>query len=563
MKDGADQQGKSLNHQITKSPNLFFLFALIFTAIFLLHAPLLRLPYFWDEAGYYVPAARDVLLHGSLVPQSTLTSGHPPLVMAWLALWWKLSGYTVAVARTAMLLIAAFALLGVFQLGRRVANSQVALAAAICTALYPPFFSQSAMLHIDLPAGAFTVWGLYFYLQDRRLATITLFSLAALAKETAIVAPLALFAWELFLWVVARRMNAGSPPKKAAIYLVRGNHYHPLRSLPQSALFLLAPLLPLGAWYAYHYSETGYLLAAPEYFRYNVAQTLHPLRMVLSFIKRIWHLLGFMHMFLLTAGAAIALRLPPLSDEDGNLRPRIAPAVQMVFAVVIAAYVVMLSVVGGAPLVRYLLPVVPLVILLCVSTLWRRVAQWKIAVAVVCAGFVLALVINPPYPFAPEDNLAYRDFILLHRQAADVLTSRYPTARVLTAWPATDELSKPYLGYVQRALPVVPIEDFSAEHLLPAARDTSLYDVGLLFSTKYEPAADLLRAVPFWERWQKRFFHFHRNVPPQLAAQLLGGRLVFEQWRRGQWVAIVEIERPQNAAKSSGDVASIQRQRRY
>jgi hypothetical protein len=294
-----------------------------------------------------------------------------------------------------------------------------------------------------------------------------------------------------------------------------------------------------------------------------VAQTLHPLRMVLSFIKRIWHLLGFMHMFLLTAGAAIALRLPPLSDEDGNLRPRIAPAVQMVFAVVIAAYVVMLSVVGGAPLVRYLLPVVPLVILLCVSTLWRRVAQWKIAVAVVCAGFVLALVINPPYPFAPEDNLAYRDFILLHRQAADVLTSRYPTARVLTAWPATDELSKPYLGYVQRALPVVPIEDFSAEHLLPAARDTSLYDVGLLFSTKYEPAADLLRAVPFWERWQKRFFHFHRNLPPQLAAQLLGGRLVFEQWRRGQWVAIVEIERPQNAAKSSGDVASIQRRRRY
>ena len=24
--------------------------------------PLLRLPYFWDEAGYYIPAARDLLL---------------------------------------------------------------------------------------------------------------------------------------------------------------------------------------------------------------------------------------------------------------------------------------------------------------------------------------------------------------------------------------------------------------------------------------------------------------------------------------------------------------------
>ena len=38
-------------------------FSLIFTCLFVSHVTLLRLPYFWDEAGYYVPAARD-LLHG-------------------------------------------------------------------------------------------------------------------------------------------------------------------------------------------------------------------------------------------------------------------------------------------------------------------------------------------------------------------------------------------------------------------------------------------------------------------------------------------------------------------
>ena len=43
-------------------------FALIFTALFLTHLPLLRLPYFWDEAGYFIPAARDLLLTGSLIP---------------------------------------------------------------------------------------------------------------------------------------------------------------------------------------------------------------------------------------------------------------------------------------------------------------------------------------------------------------------------------------------------------------------------------------------------------------------------------------------------------------
>src|SRR5690242_9971996 len=105
----------------------FARFALIFTAVFLAHATLLRLPYFWDESGYYIPAARD-LLNGSLIPHSTLSNAHPPLVMAWLALWWKLSGYTPAVTRTAMLLVSAFGLAGVFRLARNVANMPVAIA---------------------------------------------------------------------------------------------------------------------------------------------------------------------------------------------------------------------------------------------------------------------------------------------------------------------------------------------------------------------------------------------------------------------------------------------------
>src|SRR5436305_10945597 len=97
-------------------------FAAIFVVIFLLHAPLLRLPYFWDEAGYYVPAARDLMVQGSLIPRTTVSNAHPPLVMAWLALWWTAVGYAPAVTRAAMLVIAAFSLLGVFRLAQVVAN---------------------------------------------------------------------------------------------------------------------------------------------------------------------------------------------------------------------------------------------------------------------------------------------------------------------------------------------------------------------------------------------------------------------------------------------------------
>ena len=75
-------------------PQQLLLFALFFAGLMLLHAPLLRLPYFWDEAGYYVPAARDLFLTGSLIPRSTPSNAHPPLVMAWLALAWHIFGYS-------------------------------------------------------------------------------------------------------------------------------------------------------------------------------------------------------------------------------------------------------------------------------------------------------------------------------------------------------------------------------------------------------------------------------------------------------------------------------------
>ncbi len=173
------------------------MFAVIFVFIFLLHVPLLRLPYFWDEAGYYVPAARDILLTGSVIPHSTVSNAHPPLVMAWLALWWKVVGYAPLVTRTAMLVVAAFSLLGVFRLAERVANTKVAIASTLCTALYPVFFAQSSLAQVDLAAAGLTFWAISAYVEGEAVATALWFSLAALAKETAILAPLALAGWEV------------------------------------------------------------------------------------------------------------------------------------------------------------------------------------------------------------------------------------------------------------------------------------------------------------------------------------------------------------------------------
>ena len=185
-------------------PQAVSVFATIFCAIWLLHGPLLRLPYFWDETGYFVPAARDFLLTGDLIPTTTQTNAHPPLVMIWLALWWKLSNYTPAVTRTAMLLVAAFGLLGVWKVSTRVANEKVATAVTILTGLYSVVFAQSSLAQLDIPVMTATIWALYFYLQDRRVATVATLAIALVIKETALIVPMTIFAWELACPVIER-----------------------------------------------------------------------------------------------------------------------------------------------------------------------------------------------------------------------------------------------------------------------------------------------------------------------------------------------------------------------
>ena len=509
-----------------------FAYALIFTFLFVTHAPLLRLPYFWDEAGYYIPAARDLLLTGSLVPHSTLSNAHPPLVMLWLAFWWKFSAFTPAVTRTSMLLVAAWALLGVWRLSRDVTNERVAAATVLCTALYPVFFAQSSMAHLDMMAAAMTLWGLAMYVERKPAATVVFLSLAALAKETAIVAPLALLAWELL----------------CPLLPLRGEESECLYRRSWRSFSLLLCVIPLGLWFIYHHHRTGFYLGNPEYLRYNVQATLNPLRVALAIPVRLWHILGYLNLFFLTLAAGYAMGRSPLWERDGSARPRIAINVQLVFAVVIVAYVVALSAAGGAVLARYMLPAVPLVILICVSTLYRRIRHWAWWVAVTCAAFVFALFVPPPYRIAPEDTLLYRDYIILHKMAATEVAARYGHARVLTAWPASDELTCPFLGYVKQPLTVVRLENFSPFQIERAAQATDQFDVALLFTTKWEPPHPLLQSLPFGRDIQERFFDYHEDVSPQRAADMLGGRVVRYLDRNNEWIALIAIERIENAA---------------
>ncbi len=513
-------------------PSGAYYFALIFTGIWLLHGPFLRLPYFWDEAGYFVPAARDFLLTGDLIPKTTLSNAHPPLVMIWVAMWWKASAYTPAVTRTAMLLVSALGLYGVWKLASRISNWKVATASTVLTAIYPVIFAQSSLAQLDVPVMALTIWAIYFHVENRRIATVVTFAFAALAKETALIGPITIFGWELICPLIER-------------YRTWKVCLHPHRLVHTFSMLLSA--VPLVLWYTYHFHRTGYIFGNPEYVQYNVSATLVPIRILVALLMRLWHATGYMNLFVLTALALVLTREPVIETSSGSEREGIPLKIQLLFGLLILAHAVAFAIVGGAPLARYMVPVIPLVIILSVVTIYRHSRNWTTWCAVAGLAFVLALVINPPWRIAPEDNLAYSDFVHLHAGAAAYLSQEHPNAMVLTAWPGSDELNRPFLGYVKKSMTVVRAENFSAPQMIAAAQQRDAFDFVFVFNTKYDPPRNLLSRIPWWNRLQQRYFDYHRDLKPEEIANILQGQIVWQRQRGGQWAAVIYLEHAQNA----------------
>ena len=516
---------------------LWMVFPVIFAALYISHFSLLRLPYYWDEAGYYIPAAWDFFRTGSLIPSTTLSNAHPPLPSIYLALWWKISGFYPEVTREAVLLIASFGLLAVWRLAQRVAGSGlVAFWTVVLTALYPIWFAQSTLAQADIFAAAFSLWGLVYVLpdRDRRPGIASFwFTAAVLSKETAIVIPIT-----LSVIAIVEGVKAEQPER---------------RRVWGDAMWMASCVLPLIAWYGWHFAKTGYVLGNPEFLKYNAESTFAVTRFLAAFGHRVLHVTAHMNMFVPMLLTVAALMLNPKLDRDGQERPRISNAALWRIFFVLIANVVLFSVLGGALLTRYLLPMYPLVLLVAVSTFSRRVPYWQALGVLSAAAFVAGIFINPPYRFAPEDNLEYARMIRLHMAGIAQLNKQFPGSTVLTAWPVSDELTKPELGYVTTPYEVYKLEDFTEAQIDRAVDDPGGYSSALVFSTKYDPSSILLTLGPKSEALDQRYFGLHHDLPPAAIALRLKGNLVWQREDHNQWIALIRFNRRFEAQLRKGD----------
>ena len=498
-----------------------------FAAEVLAHITLLHLPYYWDEAGYYVPAAYDFFRTGTLIPFSTLTNAHPPGLSLYLAAAWKLFGFAPVTTRASMCLAAAFALAAVWRLALDALGSRTAAAAVTAmTAVYPVWFAQSTLAQADMLAAPFTLWALCFAWSPsggRRTlwAAFACFTAAALTKEIAIGAPLTLAAREVWL-------------------LLRRRPLHPADR--RRLLAFAAPVLPLAAWFAYHRWRTGFIFGNPEYLRYNASATMAPMRIAWALAHRLMHLSLHLNLFVPVAIALGSLLLVPVRGQ-----PRLPAGLRGEIWLVLAANAVLFSVLGGALLTRYLLPMYPLMLLLTVAAVQARFRRWLWFPALAVAAFLAALLLPTPYRVAPEDTLAYRDAVVLEQQAIAVVASNFPNATVLSAWPITDGLSKPELGYVRRPITVVPVDNFSLAAVRQLLAEPKSFSTAIVFSTKYDPAGLPFRLGRWNERAEERYFNFHQDLTAGQVAALLGGVVVWQAHCGAEWAAVLRFAHPQLA----------------
>jgi Dolichyl-phosphate-mannose-protein mannosyltransferase len=491
-----------------------------FGILLLLHWPLLRLPYFWDEAGYYIPAAFDFYRLGLLVPVSTQPVGHTPLVPVYLGTVWHLLGFSPLVTRSAMILIAAATLVATYVLARRFVGREAAVWVAVLLAVSPIFFAQSSLAHLDLTVTLFTTLAVLALIRERWAWFAVAASFAILSKETAVI--LLPIAW-LFGWKQGRASDL------------------------RKWLWLSSPLLPLIVWAVYYHHSTGFWTGNSKYLEYNLYSALAPDRIIASFVRRVYETFASGFNWMPVAGAVVAAwwskrsrrktAPPEVPRQTKAAKAGKWTRLSLIAAWLTGVYIVFHSLVGGAVLPRYLLPIFPVLYLALVARIdgLPRAAS-RMILAMTAACFIAAWFINPPYPYPYEDNLAYAAFVRLQAKAGGFLEAEPGHPRILTAWPATDELSKPFLGYVSQPLRLVRVSGFGLQDFRGISPGS--FDILFLYSRKWDPPGNWIRRIPVYRGTLERLFDYEPSASEQALEKTYGLHRVATFEERGQWVKI-------------------------
>lgn len=466
------RQGNA-HSSLTYSVVFFFFFAI---PLFVLHAHLISLPFFWDEHGQFIPTSLDILRSGSWVAKSTVPNIHPPGVEAVLALLYKMFGFSIPLTRVTMLTWASFGLLFTFLLSIELCagtKGAPAFLPPLLLLVSPLFYMQSFMAQLDMPCMVLTLLALLLFLKKFYGWSAAVCVALALVKETGIVVPFVFFCW--LLW---------------------------RKQFLKAALFVPAALA-LGCWLLVLHHATGYWTGDPGFAHYNIEYALNPVRMALSILRRIYYLFFAEMRIVGTAIVVLAVR------KSRTFRTE-AWAVTLAVSGLSFALV---SVLGGAELERYLLPVLPvfyIAVTVALTTFSKRVAVPAIAALVV--GLVASLFWNPPYPFPYENNYAMVDFVRLQQAAGEYADERLQGKTIASAWPFTAALRNPDFGFVTSPKRVVETNDFHLDSI--EAAKPAQFDALITYTRTWQPSDGVI-SNSLVKRFLSKYYEWQPDITPE------------------------------------------------
>jgi 4-amino-4-deoxy-L-arabinose transferase-like glycosyltransferase len=410
-------------------------FALLFI---IFKSSVLNLPFFWDELAIDATAGLWMAENGLSLFPGAIAMGHPPLSYMLLAIFFKLFGPGMIAAR---LLIFACGIIGLFfayRIGSLIYGEAVGLIASVVTFFIPIYFSQAGMAMSTTVMIPFALASIYFALRKDITKFWIFSSLLMMTRETGLILVIVLVVY-LFLERNIKLLQAVlAPPIMLFVLWLIMNKF-------------------LYGWMIYVQSQ-GYVQISLSNFVMQASSIF------IEFFFQQYRFILFLPLMIFS--------LQKKSNEE------------MLLMIVIFSYLFLHSFVQFIP--RLITFLYPLLAMLAFGTLARQKIDVKLIYGAGVAMMVLFAGVyhgerNIPAVWRLEDNMEYADSIRGHIQAAEYIETNHAGKRILTCWPMTLEMSKPFFGYVKE--PMIML-DYASDNV-------DLADVDVIYHSVQSNCHDL------------------------------------------------------------------------
>ncbi len=430
-------------------PYLAFLAA--FLAILLIRWDAMNLLFYWDELGLYAPYAYTFFRNGIRFSTEWVTPilTHPPLFFWMIAGLAKIIGWGVPAFRIMTFLAGATYVSGTYVLARTRASRALSFLTALALFVAPVSLSEVALAQADLLAAAFSVWTLVALEKKAWKWATVLLALTALANAT-------------FLAIV--------PAYALGFYLLQSKK----SALKNTFLFLTPVTVVSTIWFIYSWS---FVQDDPAFvsgsIKYNSIFLQGSRALIFRFAHRVFQI-GFVDGRWIFTFSIFASLYLAWKRKDSNF---FDPLKWVIIAAIILETVFLTL--FGVTHQRYFMVILSGFYVLGTWSLEyltkQAVVPWKqLRWATPQRLMHTTLALTALYSFvtwhdipnkysALEYRSSYQDQIQIMMKVANELENLPQKALILTHWPLTHALKRPYLLFVKNQLNVMEFDyDFQS-----------------------------------------------------------------------------------------------------